>query len=43
MEIGEIHRGLLVPALLTVAVVVIALASLLLHLLFPPWRNTPPK
>ncbi len=43
MEIEENAAGLWMPVLLTLAAVVIALASLILHLLFPPWKNTPRK
>ena len=41
MELDKIPPGLGIPVLLTLAAVVIALASIVLHLLFPPWRNTP--
>ncbi len=40
MEIEENAGGLWMPVLLTLSAVVIALASLILHLLFPPSKNT---
>ncbi len=39
MELNDISPGMGFAVLLTLSAMVIGLASLLLHLLFPPWRN----
>lgn len=40
MGIETIPHDMGIPAVLIAAIIVIVLASLLLHLLFPPWRGT---
>ncbi len=43
MELEMTPVGLEIPVLLILAAVAVGVASLMLHLLFPPSRNTPDK